>query len=312
MLQELLQKTEEPQQDVIAINFKYCFTQKCKQIIHSRTLHAKKRIWFPGNAVFGVAKPTMSVLFWCRLRPNRLCKQAGWDWVSVWQNVFSHSGLFQWLLLKLDPWLTRVRHFKYFKWVWCGAITSLLDKHQFIHQAGDGLTAARLYILPPHCKILKINIVTMQVMTKQYLQYYSQTSTSQMYLPWCGQGYETLKSVISTYTVVTLYSCPHKWKQGAKGLYDRITWILKATTYMTNAKYLPHNHSFRLLLHHCEPTWTSNRAEHIRCCACGWTCINYECEQINLVWPPAPLREAVNQAYILGSSHVIHLPIKEI
>lgn len=56
----------ESQQDVIAINFKYCFTQKCKQIRRSRTLHAKKRIRFPGNAVFGVAKPTMSVLFWCR------------------------------------------------------------------------------------------------------------------------------------------------------------------------------------------------------------------------------------------------------
>ena len=39
--------------------------------------------------------------------------------------------------------------FKYFKWVRCGAITWLLDKHQFIHQAADGHTAAGL---PPRCK----------------------------------------------------------------------------------------------------------------------------------------------------------------
>lgn len=71
---------------------------------------------------------------------------------------------------------------------------------------------------------------------------------------------------------------------------------------MTNAKYLPHNHSFKLRLHHREATWKSNREEHSCCCACGWTCINYECEQIKSVWPPAQLREAVNQAYILGSS----------
>lgn len=35
--------------------------------------------------------------------------------------------------------------FKYFKWVRCGAITWLLDKHQFIHQAGNRHTAARFY-----------------------------------------------------------------------------------------------------------------------------------------------------------------------
>lgn len=35
---------------------------------------------------------------------------------------------------------------KYFKWLRCGAITRLLDKHQFIHQAADG-RAAGGYVL---------------------------------------------------------------------------------------------------------------------------------------------------------------------
>lgn len=31
-------------------------------------------------------------------------------WVSQWQNVFIHSGLLRWLLLKLDAWAIHVRH----------------------------------------------------------------------------------------------------------------------------------------------------------------------------------------------------------
>ena len=37
--------------------------------------------------------------------------------------------------------------FKYFKWVRCGAITWLLDEHQFIHQAGDGRSRSVLCLL---------------------------------------------------------------------------------------------------------------------------------------------------------------------
>lgn len=66
--------------------------------------------------------------------------------------------------------------FKYFKWVRCGAITWLLDKHQFIHQASDGLLLG--CALLPHSKTHKVlwgcNMFT-----------FNKTST--------GQARETLK-----------------------------------------------------------------------------------------------------------------------
>lgn len=77
------------------------------------------------------------------LRQNQLCQQGP----SITVTERFHS---QWPFTVVAFETRCLSHscstpFKYFKWVRCGAITWLLDKHQFIHQTGDWHTAARFY-----------------------------------------------------------------------------------------------------------------------------------------------------------------------
>lgn len=94
--------------------------------------------WHPQRSSFARAQQTCVVCStvgtsFCTspvsLRRNQL-------WVSQW--VFPSTLVAFETQCLSHPCLTP---FKYFKWVHCGAITWLLDKHQVIHQAGDGHTA---------------------------------------------------------------------------------------------------------------------------------------------------------------------------